>query len=411
MFKFDFDLAEEELDEEVVAQTTAGASADSAKTDDQAPQEPLQSFAEHSLSEILKALPNIISYSPLRIPSLSPGSQGFVLAKRDLYDARFQLIAAGHSNEPGGNSDADDLQFVEAPSDLVPGVYEGGLKTWECSIDLAGHLAGLASSSVSAATRLRVLELGCGTAVPTLALLYEIFSAPAQPSRKIDVHLQDYNELVFRLVTLPNVILAWYMSPASQPFRSSQPSLDPTTQPDPEQEQEPYPPADPTEAGDLQLTPALVEAFTASLKEHGVTLRFFSGSWETFDVKTTLDGSGGKYDIVLTSETIYRTDSLGPLVDLMWQACTGSNDVRKEQETSVDKLASAASGLSLETRQPLCLVAAKLVYFGVGGGVAEFTRAVENGVPSSKQRSRGRVETVWEREGGVRRVLLRVRWE
>lgn len=82
-----------------------------------------------------------------------------MLAKRDLYDARFQLIAAGNVSEARGNSDADDLQFVEAPSDLVPGMYEGGLKTWECSIDLAGHLAELASSSVSAASRLRVLEV------------------------------------------------------------------------------------------------------------------------------------------------------------------------------------------------------------------------------------------------------------
>ena len=31
----------------------------------------------------------------------------------------------------------DALSFLDAPSDLVPGVYEGGLKTWECSIDLA----------------------------------------------------------------------------------------------------------------------------------------------------------------------------------------------------------------------------------------------------------------------------------
>ena len=29
------------------------------------------------------------------------------------------------------------LDFLAAPSDLVPGVYEGGLKTWECSVDLA----------------------------------------------------------------------------------------------------------------------------------------------------------------------------------------------------------------------------------------------------------------------------------
>lgn len=33
--------------------------------------------------------------------------------------------------------DEDALGFLDAPSDLVPGVYEGGLKTWECSLDLA----------------------------------------------------------------------------------------------------------------------------------------------------------------------------------------------------------------------------------------------------------------------------------
>ena len=38
-----------------------------------------------------------------------------------------------------------DLSFIDAPSDLVPGVYEGGMKTWECSIDLAAYLASLDS--------------------------------------------------------------------------------------------------------------------------------------------------------------------------------------------------------------------------------------------------------------------------
>lgn len=66
MFKFDFDLAEEELDEEVVAQTTAGASADSAKAPDQATQQPLQSFAEHSLSDIVRPIIN------LQFPSTDP---------------------------------------------------------------------------------------------------------------------------------------------------------------------------------------------------------------------------------------------------------------------------------------------------------------------------------------------------
>jgi protein-histidine N-methyltransferase len=38
-----------------------------------------------------------------------------------------------------------DINFIDAPSDLIPGVYEGGLKTWECSIDLAAYLASLNS--------------------------------------------------------------------------------------------------------------------------------------------------------------------------------------------------------------------------------------------------------------------------
>ena len=33
-----------------------------------------------------------------------------------------------------------DIDFLDAPSDLVPGVYEGGLKTWECSLDLVDCL-------------------------------------------------------------------------------------------------------------------------------------------------------------------------------------------------------------------------------------------------------------------------------
>ena len=39
------------------------------------------------------------------------------------------------------------LHFLDAPSDLVPGVYEGGLKTWECSLDLVEYLHQLQSSS------------------------------------------------------------------------------------------------------------------------------------------------------------------------------------------------------------------------------------------------------------------------
>ena len=43
-------------------------------------------------------------------------------------------------DENDGNSKENTLKFADNPSDLVPGVYEGGLKTWECSMDLVAHL-------------------------------------------------------------------------------------------------------------------------------------------------------------------------------------------------------------------------------------------------------------------------------
>lgn len=53
---------------------------------------------------------------------------------------------------------AKTLQGQNLESDLVSGVYEGGLKLWECSIDLARFLIDNRESLKGK----RVLELGCG---------------------------------------------------------------------------------------------------------------------------------------------------------------------------------------------------------------------------------------------------------
>ena len=52
-------------------------------------------------------------------------------------------------------------------------------------------------------------QLGCGTAIPSLFLIRGVFDAPPRSDRRVAIHMQDYNDLVFRLVTLPNIILAW----------------------------------------------------------------------------------------------------------------------------------------------------------------------------------------------------------
>lgn len=98
-------------------------------------------------------MPSLISYSPIAVPITSTQNT-ITLIRRDLFDARFQLIgedAVGlvnaHNTDAHFASNNKALDFLEAPSDLIPGVYEGGLKTWECSLDLVEYLHELQCSS------------------------------------------------------------------------------------------------------------------------------------------------------------------------------------------------------------------------------------------------------------------------
>lgn len=72
-----------------------------------------------------------------------------------MFDARFQLIsqedsAAGEGSGEGhgkGKGKGKE-EFVDAATDLIPGLYEGGLKTWEGGVDLVEVLSeGLAKGS------------------------------------------------------------------------------------------------------------------------------------------------------------------------------------------------------------------------------------------------------------------------
>ena len=65
----------------------------------------------------------MLSYSSINIPN-----SNLSIPRRDLFDAKFQLID-------------QDQNFVNDTSDLIPGLYEGGLKSWECSIDLVKNLS------------------------------------------------------------------------------------------------------------------------------------------------------------------------------------------------------------------------------------------------------------------------------
>lgn len=96
----------------------------------------------------LDSLPETISHSPLYIPGLI-----HPILRRDLYDARFQLTQKDTTDIVG------DEEYVDSTTDLVPGLYEGGLKTWEGGIDLIQVLS-LTNETKDWVSGSKVIEVG-----------------------------------------------------------------------------------------------------------------------------------------------------------------------------------------------------------------------------------------------------------
>ena len=78
----------------------------------------------HALSSMLALLPSNISYSSLMV-NLDDGSQ-ISIPRRELWDVRVQLMAE-EDDESLANLSNDDVRT---------GVYEGGFKSWESSVDV-----------------------------------------------------------------------------------------------------------------------------------------------------------------------------------------------------------------------------------------------------------------------------------
>lgn len=98
-------------------------------------------------------------------------------------------------------------------NDIQPAVYEGGMKVWECSLDLVKYLSEQCSrahspladtTTPSLFDACNVLELGCGHALPSCWLLREHVR---QQTPSFTITFTDYNDFVIRGVTLSNIIL------------------------------------------------------------------------------------------------------------------------------------------------------------------------------------------------------------
>ena len=85
----------------------------------------------------LKDIPSKIAYSTLTITT-SDG-ETYPIPRRELFDVRLQLMA--EDERPGTANQTTEHALTDlGDEDIRTNVYEGGMKSWECSVDLAKKL-------------------------------------------------------------------------------------------------------------------------------------------------------------------------------------------------------------------------------------------------------------------------------
>jgi protein-histidine N-methyltransferase len=253
-------------------------------------------------------------------------------------------------------------------TDLQQNIYEGGYKTWECSLDLVRFLLDRGPrKDLDDLHRVNhVIEMGCGSALPSLLL----FDYALKNGLGLYFTLTDYNADVLRLVTVPNLLLTWVATLSAEasgnlfPDETGNPLLGPE------------------ENGELYLTPEVLTAFKNALSATGITITLISGSWTPIPTFLSLVPSSPDLNtFILGSETIYSPASLESFTD-------------------------AIVALMSRVKTGKTVVAAKRVYFGVGGSVDGFRAAcAERGCVAYEMEFEG---LGGEGEGGVRRCLVEV---
>lgn len=279
--------------------------------------------------------------------------------------------------EDSADHDNEELIAGLEEGDLKPNFYEGGFKTWECALDLAKLVAGDKTTLESLGDSQRdvhIIELGAGTAVPSMALFAHFLnqtqaSESATTQRKYFT-FADYNAAVLRLVTLPNLLLTWCNCRAQ-----SESSAEKDTEISQAQQED-----------ELDITPELLEAFKNDLTQRGISIDFISGAWsaEFVDLVYSARSSANYKTLVLASETIYSPSSLPAFSETLLEL------LRRSSSPEVKSRA---------------LVAAKKVYFGVGGGVDEFIAVLKDVCANELEVQ----QTVDVQSEGVGRVVLEVR--
>lgn len=220
-------------------------------------------------------------------------------------------------------------------TDLIPGFYEGGLKTWECSVDLCNYLLNhVTEGDIKSSTR--ILELGCGSGLPGICCMmnFEYHS----------IVFVDYNVDVIENVTWPNII--YNLKYAEQNNTYSSRCKDEVLE---------------RAVSDMEVTSNGLNDDDMKGCDHACTdmlqkIHCFAGDWMQLESHPPIAPFDceliPKYDIILSAETLYNTDTCKEIGQLLFKHLSFPNGT--------------------------AYISSKRYYFGVGGGTSDFKTVLSN---------------------------------
>ncbi|EFX03503.1 hypothetical protein CMQ_431 [Grosmannia clavigera kw1407] len=337
----------------------------------------------HYMMHMLRDLPSKIAYGLITVKleadfggpdgGNTGGSQSTLiqLPRRELWDVRMQVMAEEDESTTQGADDNGEIAPGLGSHDVKTGIYEGGFKSWESSVDLVKTLLNpdrespsfsrpstVAASMLCRPGHSRVIEWACATRAGRTVERHSLYP--------LTFTVADYNPSVLNLVTLPNLILVWALQQ-----RREDPALKEAF--DFEQEE-------------LHLTTDVKTAFCVFLQKTRIGFTFMSGGWSSEFVRLLYTneevfGSDGTNTLMLGAETIYSPFALASFSDTLLAF------LRRERGTTANAAA---------------VVAAKKLYFGVGGSLDDFVRRMRD---AGALVTELREETEGVRRGVVRCVL------
>lgn len=280
----------------------------------------------HSLSDILETFKGIrLSYEQV--------SNSIQLYRRQLHDVKHQLMM---EDSMANNTHGDEFDILIGSSDLdlKKGVYEGGLKSWECAYDCIGYFSELNKfQELITQGNGSYIEVGCGTALPTMEFLQKIL---LNDVKNIKIVVTDYNYQVLRLVTVPNLFITWYLTTRGVSNSTNE----------------------------ILVTDELINEFIDQLSNSGISISIISGGWSSQWVSKVEPLVDFENCLFVTSETIYSPPiqpMLAQIVTKFWE------------------------------KGAVCLVAGKDIYFGVGGTMEDFISIIGSNKVISRKRISGDV--------------------